>query len=160
MSKKPDQENTGKRGRKPATEVHRKSRVIQTRVPQDLEDTLKDAAEKSRMTVSHFIRYVLEDTFNLVDGIVHDSSALMENVARDAKKLAATARGETNEIEKLTKKKALDSVDAWQEVIINKPGKCLECDSELKRGTKAFRGLSTHTTTPVLWLCQSCIEKL
>ena len=74
------------RGRKPSKTEDRKSRVIQTRVPQDLEDTLKDAAEKQRMTVSHFIRHVLEDTFNLVDGIVHDGSTLMENASRDAKR--------------------------------------------------------------------------
>ena len=147
------------RGRKPSKTEDLKSRVIQTRVPQDLEDTLKDAAEQKRMTVSHFIRYVLEDTFSLVDGIVQDSSALMENVQRDAKKLAATARGEVLELNEAEKATLLDAVDAWQDVIVNKPSKCLECDTELKRGKKAYRGLGAKADKAV-WLCEECIENL
>ena len=146
------------RGRKPSKTEERKSRVIQTRVPQDLEDTLKDAAEKQRMTVSHFIRHVLEDTFSLVDGIVHDGSTLMENASRDAKRLAARARGELPS-EEDEKQELLDEVDAWQDVIVNRPSKCLGCNVELKRGTKAYRGLGVKAET-VVWLCESCIESL
>lgn len=146
------------RGRKPSSEESRKSRVIQTRVPQDLETTLKDAAERKRMTVSHLIRFVLEDTFNLVDGIVSDSSALVGNVARDAKKLAATARGEFCEEE--DKQNLLSEVDAWQDVIVNKPCHCIECHSELKRGKHAFRGLCSNESKQAIWLCSQCIEKL
>lgn len=151
-------DTTSKRGRKPSKSEDLKSRVIQTRVPQELEDTLRDAAEKKRMTVSHFIRHVLEDTVNLVDGIVQDSSTLMENVSRDAKRLAATARGELVD-EAANKREQLEKVDAWQDVIVNKPGRCLECDVELKRGQKAFRGLGGKTDV-VVWLCPPCIEKL
>ena len=149
---------TNTRGRKPSKTEERKSRVIQTRVPQDLEDTLKDAAEKQRMTVSHFIRHVLEDTFNLVDGIVHDGSTLMENASRDAKRLAARARGEElNEEDE--KQILLDEVDAWQDVIVNKPSSCLGCNAELKRGAKAYRGLGAKADQAV-WLCATCIENL
>lgn len=147
------------RGRKPSKSEDLKSRVIQTRVPQELEDSLKDAAEKKRMTVSHFIRYVLEDTFSLVDGIVQDSSALMENVSRDAKRLAATARGEVLELDDKAKEVILNTVDAWQDVIVNKPSHCLQCDAELKRGQKAFRGLGGKSES-IIWLCEDCIENL
>jgi hypothetical protein len=143
------------RGRKPSKTEERKSRVIQTRVPQDLEDTLKDAAEQKRMTVSHYIRHVLEDTFSLVDGIVQDSSTLMENASRDAKRLAARAKGEAPTEEEV-KEALMEQVDAWQDVIVNKPSTCLGCDTELKRGKKAFRGIGQ--TEEVLWLCQECIE--
>lgn len=178
----PAKPRTG-RGRKPATEDERKDRVIQTRVPKDLESTLKDAAERKRMTVSHLIRNVLEDTFRLVDGIVADSSALVENVARDARKLAATARGEGRTGDKAEDKPAdnvageaettapvelsvdpLDAVDAWQDVIVNRPGQCAACGMELVRGQRAFRGITSQPTgaglSPALWLCPACIEKL
>lgn len=155
------------RGRRPAPEEERKDRVIQTRVPKDLESTLKEAAEQKRMTVSHLIRNVLEDTFNLVDGIVADSSALVENVTRDARRLAATARGELP-TRPLTPAKEggelagqlLDSVDAWQDVVVNRPGQCIECGKALARGERAFRGLTTATDTPVVWLCAGCITTL
>lgn len=80
----------------------RKDRLIQTRVPQDLESTLKDEARKRRLSVSHLIRNVLEDTFSLVDNVVsevdrvvHDSVEVAQAIKRDAQRLAATARGET-----------------------------------------------------------------
>ena len=169
------------RGRKPATEDERKDRVIQTRVPKDLESTLKDAAERKRMTVSHLIRNVLEDTFRLVDGIVADSSALVENVARDARKLAASARGEGwdrpaepekedadhvaaqdvgSKPEPAPTTPALDAVDAWQDVIVNRPSQCAACNVALARGQRAFRGLTGQSQSPAIWLCSACIEKL
>lgn len=84
------------------TDRPRKDRLIQTRVPQDLESTLKDEARKRRLSVSHLIRNVLEDTFNLVDNVVvevdrvvTDSVEMAKTFQRDAQRLAATARGET-----------------------------------------------------------------
>jgi hypothetical protein len=80
----------------------RKDRLIQTRVPQNLESTLKDEARKRRLSVSHLIRNVLEDTFNLVDNVVSevdrvvaDSVGMAQTLKRDAQRLAATARGQT-----------------------------------------------------------------
>ena len=83
-NKTPRKAASRRRGRRPAAAEERKDRVIQARVPEDLETTLKEAAEKRRMSVSHLIRNVLEDTFTLVDNIVADSSALVEQVSRDA----------------------------------------------------------------------------
>jgi hypothetical protein len=81
----------------------RKDRLIQTRVPQDLESTLKDEARKRRLSVSHLIRNVLEDTFSLVDNVVTevdrvvtDSVEMAATFKRDAARLAATARGHTS----------------------------------------------------------------
>lgn len=150
-----------RRGRKPAAAEERKDRVIQARVPEDLEATLKQAAEKRRMSVSHLIRNVLEDTFTLVDNIVADSSALVEQVSRDARRVAATVRGEA-ESQKTPTEQILESVDAWQDVVVNKAGQCIECGKELKRGQHAYRGLSPLQTRdmPPIWLCPDCIEQL
>lgn len=155
------------RGRRPAAEQERKDRIIQTRVPKDLESTLKEAAEQKRMTVSHLIRNVLEDTFNLVDGIVANSSALVEHVTRDAQRIAASARGD-NQPAALTPAQQggalagqlLEQVDAWQDVIVNKPSQCIECGADLKRGDRAFRGLTNVAEMPAVWLCQGCINNL
>lgn len=150
----------GRRGRKPAPEDERKDRIIQARVPEDLETTLKQAAEKRRMSVSHLIRNVLEDTFTLVDNIVADSSALVEQVSRDARRVAASVRGEPEPPKPASKEAMLESVDAWQDVIVNKPDNCIECGVELKRGQRAYRGLSQVNGIPPVWLCSHCIETL
>ncbi len=80
----------------------RKDRLIQTRVPEDLETTLKEEAERRRLTVSHLIRSILEDTFQLVDDVVTDFDKvvtdwvdLARNVSRNAMKLAAQSQRDT-----------------------------------------------------------------
>src|SRR5512145_2275080 len=77
----------------------RKDRLIQTRVARDLESTLKREAERRRLTVSHLIRNILEDTFQLVDDvvanvdeIVSDSVELARRVGRDARRVADAVR--------------------------------------------------------------------
>lgn len=80
-------------------EERRKDRLIQTRVPRDLESTLKREARRRRLTVSHLIRNILEDTFQLVDDvvanvdeIVTDSVELARRVGRDARRVADAVR--------------------------------------------------------------------
>lgn len=168
-----EKEPASRRGRRPRPETARKDRIIQTRVPQDLEATLKDAADQNRVSVSQLIRNVLEDTFNLVDNIVADSASLVDTVRRDAQRIAASARRNTagptrpaaqqaagtDEFSTPTST-ALDEVDAWQDVIVNRPGQCAQCDTPLVRGQHAFRGLSSKAGAAPVWLCASCIEKL
>jgi hypothetical protein len=85
-----------------------KDRLIQTRVPERLESVLKEEAQKRRLTVSHLIRNMLEDTFELVDTVVAgagdlvgDSVVLAEQVAHDAGKIAATVRGAAHDASKI-----------------------------------------------------------
>ena len=157
---------TGKRrrGRRPADEAERKDRIIQTRVPKDLESTLKEAAERERVSVSHLIRNVLEDTFNLVDNIVADSAQLVDTVRRDAMKLAASARGEGPRAQPgaapATPSDPLAAVEAWQDVIVNQPTVCIQCQTPLKRGAHAFRGVSAMPGAASVWLCPACLETL
>ena len=162
-----DKPRKSRRGRRPAPESERKDRVIQTRVPQDLEDSLRHAAERERVTVSHLIRNVLEDSFRLVDGIVADSSQLVDNVTRDARRLASAAKGQARAPATFVPadqggtvaRALLEAVDAWQEVIVNKPTHCTQCGVTLSRGQKALRGLTTEPAAPVVWLCQDCLDK-
>ena len=152
-----------RRGRRPADEAERKDRIIQTRVPKDLETTLKEAAERERVSVSHLIRNVLEDTFHLVDNIVADSAQLVDSVRRDALKLAATARGDKprGAVEApADDADPLAQVEAWQDVIVNKPCQCQSCGTALARGNHAFRGLGTTPSQPSVWLCPDCLAAL
>lgn len=59
---------------------------------------LKKEAKRRRLSVSHLIRNVLEDTYKLVDGVisdvddlVHDSVALTGRVRREAQEIARAA---------------------------------------------------------------------
>lgn len=157
------------RGRKPAPDDERKDKVIQTRVPRELESSLKEAAERERVPVSQLIRNVLADSFQLVDSIVADSSQLVENVTRDARRIALSASGDANEAGDdfvpardggQTAQALLDAVDSWQDVIVNRPDRCVYCGTGVQRGQRAFRGLMPEAGGPVVWLCSECIEQL
>jgi len=144
----------------------RKDRLIQTRVPEKLETTLKDEARRRRTTVSQMIRNVLEDTFDLVDGvvanvdqIVTDSVELAHKVGRlgqDAlRDLAAPCRDPLPDAEE-----RLAHVQAWNEVVLNQPIACSKCGAELPRGLHAFTDLGDRSGEPRAWLCARAVATL
>jgi len=149
--------------------TERKDRLIQTRVPQKLESTLKGEAKRRRTTVSRMIRNILEDSFDLVDGVVAnvdqiviDSVELAQKVGRDARKIgqigqdiAAPCREPLPDAEE-----QLASVQAWNEVVLNKPIACTKCGAELPRGRKAFTGVSGSSDDARAWLCTRSVQLL
>jgi hypothetical protein len=145
-----------------AQERERKDRLIQTRVPRDLETTLKSEARRRRVTVSHLIRNVLEDTFDLVDGVVADvdqlvshSVKLARNVGENARKLAAPGRPRPEADES-----DLADVFAWNEVVLHRTTHCSSCGSEIARGERGYVGLSDAPRQQRAWLCAACIGNL
>ncbi len=147
----------------------RKDRLIQTRVPEKLETTLKEEAQRRRTTVSQMIRNILEDTFDLVDGvvanvdqIVSDSVELAQRVGRDARRIGEAART-TRALCRDPLPDAenrLSGVAAWNEVVLNQPTPCARCGAELPRGCNAYLGLSEDPTGPRAWLCAQAVEAL
>ena len=140
-----------RRGRTPLPESERKARLIQTRVDEDLDDALRDAAKQRRVTVSQLIRNVLEDTFTLVDNVVADAAQLTATVKRDARRLADAARGRVRD--------PLESVDAWQEVMVGRDQICARCGNTLSRGARALLGVvADNSARP--WMCLPCSTQL
>ncbi len=147
----------------------RKDRLVQTRVPEKLESTLKEEARRRRTTVSQMIRTILEDTFDLVDGvvanvdqIVSDSVALARQVGRDARRVGGA--GEAPEApcrEPLPgASERLVRVQAWNEVVLNRSVACTKCGAELPRGSKAFMGIGRDLGEAGAWLCRAAVEAL
>lgn len=144
------------------SERERKDRLIQTRVPRDLEATLKSEARRRRVTVSHLIRNALEDAFDLVGGVVADvdqlvtdSVTLARNVGENARKLADPGRPRPED-----EAPDLADVYAWNEVVLHRATGCSGCGAELARGERGYVGLSDEPRAPRAWLCPACIEAL
>ena len=142
-----------------------KDRVVQTRVPRDLETTLKREARRRRLTVSHLIRNVLEDAFQLVDGVVanvdelvNDSVELVRRVGSDARRVAGAVREAARPGEAAPAD--LAHVWAWNRVVLNRATDCSRCGRGLARGSVAHAGLSDDPTQPRAWLCDDCIDTL
>ena len=164
-----------RRGASAPDERPRKDRLIQTRVPRDLESTLKREARRRRLTVSHLIRNVLEDTFQLVDDvvanvdeIVTDSVELARRVGRDARRMAdavreavvesdpgqegeaAAERGCSTSAASLATRLRLEPRRA------NRTATCARCATELARGSARIRGSLRRIGGAATWLCARC----
>ena len=53
-----------------------KGKVLQARIPEDLDEELRDRAATLGLSVSTIVRNVLMHTFDLVEGVVTDSAQL------------------------------------------------------------------------------------
>ena len=176
-----------RRGRPPSSDTERKDRLIQTRVEEDLDETLRAAAKQQRVTVSQLIRNVLHDTFKMVDDIVVNTTNLTESVKRDARRIAASAQGFASEAEAAAAKAArlvaqpqtpaapsaattsvpalvahetLESALAWQEVVMGRERPCARCGNPLAKGDKGFLGVLDDPAAPRPFICPTCAVAL
>jgi len=119
-----------------------KARVLHTRIPESLEDAIKDKARRLRIPVSNLVRNVLEQTFQLVEDVVGDGLELAETARRGAERVRQAAERPRSEI------------------ILHRDERCAECAVELDRGGEAFRGLSDRPNAQAVFLCRECVEKV
>lgn len=143
----------------------RKDRLIQTRVPRDLEATLKEEAQRRRLTVSHLIRSVLEDTFQLVDDVVADvddlvgdSARLARNVGRNARRIMSAGRDDAPVDE--SRRRDFNDVYGWNELVLNRATSCARCGERIAKGERGFFGLSDDATASRVCLCARCVDGL
>lgn len=128
----------------------RKDRVLQTRVPAGLVALLQEEARRRRVSVSHLVRGLLEETFELAQAFVSDPAPLAERALR----LALAARPAPGSPGSVT------DVIAWQEVVLNREMACSECAQTIERGGRGLKSLSEGPPSQALWLCRGCAKKL
>jgi hypothetical protein len=128
---------------------HRRRREhwLHARISEDLQEALKREARRRRSPVSLVVRNVLEGALNLVEDIVEDSL----EVARRSRRLARAVRDGPA---------ALDDIYGWQELILNRPGRCARCEADLTVGTSAHRGLREDPGGSPVFLCAVCLRWL
>lgn len=149
------------RSHETASKDARKDRLIQARVPRELEGAVKEAARRNRLTVSQLIRNLLEDTFEIVttvvdevDHLVADSAEIVENVRRGARRVReASTRSVPSAEDDLT------HVLAWNPVVLNRPVECSKCGGAIRTGENGFAGLGEERGVRA-WLCLECAERL
>lgn len=127
-----------------STRRQTKDRVLQARIPEHLDEELRDRAEQLGMSVSTIVRNVLLNTFDLVEGVVADSSEI--------------ARVFTNRGAVQTPPDPETQVIGWQEAILNKNGVCDECNTILPKGARAAIGVPAGPRAALL--CLDCLAQL
>lgn len=125
-----------------------KARVLQARIPEDLDEELRERATTLGLSVSTIVRNVLMNTFNLVEGVVADSTQLAHTIGGRGARLPVTP-GEDTEAA---------PVIAWQQAALNLNAVCDQCNCVLLKGDQAAVGIPI-SKRPV-FLCLDCMAEL
>jgi len=124
----------------------KKDRVLQARIPEQLDKELRDRAEDLGLSVSTVVRNVLLHTFNLVEGVVSDSA----QIARVIQGRPASPAPDSSD--------SHSTVIGWQETILNRNGVCEQCNTILAKGESAAVGLPIQARPDLL--CAACLTSL
>jgi len=129
-----------------------KDKVLQARIPEDLDDELRDRAATLGLSVSTIVRNVLMHTFDLVEGVVMDSTELVRTSRGGEKAPAGEDRANAPPAA------ARDTVLAWQQAALNLNAVCDQCNAVLAKGQLAAIGIPIPER-PV-FLCLDCLAEL
>ncbi len=124
-----------------------KDRVLQARIPENLDEELRERAEQLGLSVSTIVRNVLLHTVDLVEGVVSDSA----QVARAFDGRRPRSEGPTRTAEQDHD----ETVLGWQEATLNLNGVCDNCNAILVKGERAAIGIPVQAR-PIL-LCSQCL---
>jgi len=118
--------------------------VLQARIPEQLDEELRNRSEQLGLSVSTIVRNVLLHTFDLVEGVVTDSSQI--------------ARALTGWSAPPSDPETKSTVIGWQEAILNMNGVCDQCNVILPAGQRAAIGVPTSSRATLL--CLECLSLL
>lgn len=133
-----------------------KDRVLQARIPEELDEELRDRAEQLGLSVSTVVRNVLFNTFNLVEGVVSDSADIARAITgiKESPSLSPSSMAISGSINP----DAESAVLGWQEAVLNQNGVCDECNAILPKGNRAAIGFPTQPR-PV-YMCLECLADM
>ncbi|MFT7625255.1 MAG: plasmid stability protein [Myxococcota bacterium] len=124
----------------------KKERVIHTRVPESLDEELRERAAKLGISVSNLVRNVLRNAFDLVEEVLVDTAGL-----------ARSARGDDPE-------QAPQPAPAPQplgrmKLILERNALCTSCNGLLPRGSEAAVAITTAGASAEM-ICLHCLEEV
>jgi hypothetical protein len=164
----------------------RKERVLHTRVSDELDEALQDAARRLRLPVSNLVRNVLEDVFDVVEAVTENVGELVEDVVEEATDFGRRFEHRWRRRTEAARERVVDvpperperparppdpprseapeplrefpDVSAWQPVVLNAPKTCSGCGRAMRRGDPAYLGLGVASGAgPVI--CEPCLDR-
>lgn len=130
-----------------------KDKVLHTRIPEQLDQQIRDNAGRLGLSVSTVVRNVLSNTFDLVEDVVHDSV-----------EIAKVMRGQDVRFQQKTSSSAEAApppacpIYGWQEITLNVNGLCQSCNGILPKGSKGNIAIPV-SETPV-FMCCDCLMNM
>jgi predicted DNA-binding protein len=132
------------------TQRQTKDKVLQARIPDDLDEELRNRARDLGLSVSTIVRNVLVNTFDLVEGVVTDSNQIARAVKGTSRK-SVTPENKRSEA-------GSEQVLGWQEMTLNLNALCDTCNAILAKGSRACVGIPVRDRAS--FLCVDCLAAL
>ena len=104
----------------------RKERVLHARIPESLDDEIRENAARLGLSVSNLVRNVLQNAFGLVEDIMADGAAIARTATRGSEPPKRSESGRTI---------------GWQEAVLSVNAVCEQCNEILARGARAMVGI-------------------
>lgn len=130
--------------RRPRKDPTRKERIIHTRIPAPLDETIKQRANGLGLSVSNLVRNVLQNSFGLVDSIVTDGA----NIARSVRGEPPLPGSNPND----------PHVLGWQEALLAMNAVCVRCNAILQKGAPAAIAVTDRPAR--IFACRNCLKEL
>lgn len=132
----------------------KKEKVLHARVPESLDQEVRQRAHGLGISVSNLVRNVLLNSFGLVEDIVVDGARIARSATGDSPTEAAAVRRVRGAPAQAA------SIVGWRELVLNLNAVCAECNALLPKGTRAAMGVWQPVEGPFTTLCSSCLERL
>jgi hypothetical protein len=134
----------------------RKDRMVQARIPEQLDRELRNRAQRLGISVSTVVRNALLHTFDLVEGLVTDSAQIARALGESGRSRSADAS------RKRPLSRDADRADpgivGWQDLTLHRNAVCEDCNAVLERGARAAIGVPSGARPVVL--CSACLAAL
>jgi hypothetical protein len=114
-----------------------KDRILNARIPEDLDRELREQAEKLDMPVSQLVRGILQRTVDLVGNISDNVEVLVAEVVEDVAGFRDTVESVTPSGRRAT----LNQIVAWQPVRTARTTRCWSTGKEIGAGVEAWLGV-------------------
>ena len=127
-----------------------KDRVLNTRIPAELDQMLRERADTLDMPVSQLVRNILHCTVDLVGNLSGNVENMLAEIVEDVSSFKKQARGAIGAEAPNPTDELVGAVIGWQEVHVNTAGRCAVSGEPLEVGDKAHLGIRTDGKPPVL----------
>ncbi len=111
------------------SEREKKEKVLHTRIPESLDEEIRERSAKLGISVSNLVRNVLQNAFGLVEDIVADAASIGRSARGEPQAPGGTAAPDPRPL--------VGRVLGWQEAILELNAVCDRCNTILARGTRA-----------------------